>query len=694
MKNEKQHLSNIHILVKIAESENKLLNHENKGFLSFSNGFMPQITPLSKLPSELTLWDEIASQLPLMFKTQTVRQNINQLPDLSSAAIELEDKYLLRASSILCFLAHAFVRSNKNTIVPSNVMKPWKLISDRLNRPAPFMSYIDLIVYNNRLIDPNGKFEVENLDLLIPIIGNQEERVFYLVQTEILQTSRMIFQEVIRIHDAILIEDNHSVENSLKKIKKVIFKITHQIFPKINPNPKSKTYVNPIVWAKTVAPFAVPIQENIQGPSGTSSPFFHMMDCFLERRLYNSELGKESLLIREWYPSNWQKFLVEISQVSFREYLLQQNSTALIAAYNEVRNAYSGANGFFDVHKKKVYSYLQTAFKVGRRLTIGGFQGDFDDRTWEEVDDALIDSKSERVAIGVCPFANKTTSNQYKTPNNGLANEYFPSEVASHRNEKTGFWIAINQYVFDLTHFLSKHPGGKTILLMHVGLDASQEFQRSGHNSSPLVMSMINKYQIGKFVVPAFSNQEIQTRYVNWSKTLALCLEMLNAFELDVSIRESDLIPLEERIIKNKIFLLNIELKKISPLKKELFQDLLERFINEYLGPLFRHLYKCTSSEKVRKSLQLLKTTMKELFEHSNKNREDIMEQRIDQNLEFLQQLKKVLIEGNQVFEEHYKKSLGTTNSETLFQQLFIIEEKILLIKVNNLGTISQYFSR
>jgi len=170
------------------------------------------------------------------------------------------------------------------------------------------------------------------------------------------------------------------------------------------------------------------------------------------------------------------------------------------------------------------------------------------------------------------------------------------------------------------------------------------------------------------------------TLYVNWSKTLSLCIEMLNAFELDISIRESDLIPLEESKIKeNEITLLNKGLRQISPLKQELFNDLLERFENEYLGPLFRHLSRCLSSETALKNIQLLHTKKEGLVEYSYEDKEGIIEQRINQNLQFLQQLKKVLVEGNQVFEGHYKKSNGVIKYETLSHELFKIEEKIFL---------------
>ncbi|KAA1245659.1 cytochrome b5 domain-containing protein [Aquimarina sp. RZ0] len=653
-------VSELHILVKNAEEQNQKLNHENLGFLSFSNGFMPQISLKTSLPKEFEVWDRIASQLPVLFKNQTMIEELQKLPNLSSKLNSLDDEYLLRSSSILSFLAHAFVRCSKNINieVPSAIIDPWKIVTRRLSRPAPFMSYIDLIVYNYKLIDSRKSFTVENLDLLIPIIGNQEERVFYLVQTEILKKSTEIFQEVIKIHDAMLTEDDTAIDVSLQHIKKTIVKITNHIFPKINPNPNSSTYVNPIIWAKTVAPFAVPIHENIQGPSGTSSPLFHLLDTFLERPLYNSELGREALLIREWYPKNWRDFLSSVHKISFREYMHKRNNKQLKTAYLDVQNCYFGENGFLDIHKKKVYSYLQAAFKVGRSLTIGGFQGEFDKRAWEEVDDALIHSKSERSIpnINECPFFNNKV---------GKGQKYFLSQIATHTNAENGYWLILDKSVYDITKFLTKHPGGQVVIKMHVGLDATKEFKRVGHTVSSAVLSMIKKYKIGDFMMPVFLDKELQIAHKNWSNALSLCTEMLNAFILDTSINDKELILLQEQ-----------KEDMLSPLKQVLSLDLLVRFKKEYLESLFKIIEKCITTNLVSEDMILKVHTYKNDADNDETNNDrNFVSQKINKDEIFLNTLKNELIKGNQIYEQYH--GMNPYEFELLHND---VEEKLIEI--------------
>ena len=191
-------------------------------------------------------------------------------------------------------------------------------------------------------------------------------------------------------------DDAQALKQELIAITDRLYAVTHGSFMQINPSPHSDSYVDPIVWAKTVAPFAVPIHEGVQGPSGTSSPIFHLLDIFFERRTYESILGQESLHLRTWYPPHWRDFLAAVARVSVRDYVSAKGDQELTGLYQETLNAYAGEDGFLGRHRLKVYGYLELAFKIGRSVTIGGFSGLFQDRAWDEVDDALEVSRLER----------------------------------------------------------------------------------------------------------------------------------------------------------------------------------------------------------------------------------------------------------------------------------------------------------
>ena len=118
--------------------------------------------------------------------------------------------------------------------------------------------------------------------------------------------------------------------------------VTRTSLTKIDPRERSPSYVDPVVWAKTVAPFAVPLQPGVPGPSGTSSPIFHLLDVFFGRRTYASLLGAEMLHLRAWYPRHWRAMLHAVAQISVADFVERAGDRQLTGLFMEVLRAYAG----------------------------------------------------------------------------------------------------------------------------------------------------------------------------------------------------------------------------------------------------------------------------------------------------------------------------------------------------------------
>lgn len=73
--------------------------------------------------------------------------------------------------------------------------------------------------------------------------------------------------------------------------------------------------------------------------------------------------------------------------------------------------------------------------------------------------------------------------------------EYSREEVSKHNNSKS-CWIIINDGVYDITEFLSLHPGGKMILISIGGKDATESFEMFHRES--VLFKHGEKYKIGK----------------------------------------------------------------------------------------------------------------------------------------------------------------------------------------------------
>lgn len=384
-----------------AERTNDELRHENLGFLSRSHGFMPKQYPRERMPESFAAWDEVATRLPELYRTLKLRSTLDRLPLLVANEEHLPDGYLLRAAALLSMLAHAYyyVEPKPPEGLPVALTTPWAQVRERLGRGHAVLTYMDLIVYNWRLLDrqAHDPMTIDNMRLLIPTVDNKEERIFYLTQTEILSRAGPIVSGVADAQTAVVQDDPAGVRAALESIIECIERLVRESLLNINPNPNSAHYVDPVIWAKTVAPFAVPFEQGVQGPSGTSSPIFNLMDVFLGRKKHDTFLGKEIKELRSGYPRFWREFLEAAGEVSVPDYIETVDDSQLRGLLKEAREVYSGDNGFLGRHRMKVYGYLELAFKVGRNVTIGGFSGLFQDRTWDQVDSELEYSRLERL---------------------------------------------------------------------------------------------------------------------------------------------------------------------------------------------------------------------------------------------------------------------------------------------------------
>jgi len=389
------------VLEKI-EAANQANGHENGGPLSARSGFLPDPPPLLHLPEQYRAWDILAGNLPQLFSNLSFRKEADRLPLLPTDAASLPDKYLWRASCLISILAHAYQRVELTppSQLPRSISQPWAEISARLGKPYPYMSYMDLIMYNWKLRDPGQPPVLENLDLLFPTVGTETERVFYLTQVEIAYRFVPIIGAILQAQEAALNDDPASLERELLVILNNLQHISHYTFQKIDPNPHARTSVDQVLWAKTVAPFGVAINPDHPSPSGTAAPVFHLMDAFFSRRDFDTVLGQESDRLSVLSPPAWQEFIRAVGKTSVLDYIHRYDYRSLRGLFYQVMEAFAGDKGYLGVHRLKVLGFLETAFKAGRSVTMmKGFSGLFRSKTWTKIDRELELTRDERYNV-------------------------------------------------------------------------------------------------------------------------------------------------------------------------------------------------------------------------------------------------------------------------------------------------------
>ena len=57
-----------------------------------------------------------------------------------------------------------------------------------------------------------------------------------------------------------------------------------------------------------------------------------------------------------------------------------------------------------------------------------------------------------------------------------MSKTFTKADVATHKDEKEGMYIIVDDGVYDITNFIEEHPGGAKILKRVAGKDATKQF--------------------------------------------------------------------------------------------------------------------------------------------------------------------------------------------------------------------------
>jgi cytochrome b involved in lipid metabolism len=76
-----------------------------------------------------------------------------------------------------------------------------------------------------------------------------------------------------------------------------------------------------------------------------------------------------------------------------------------------------------------------------------------------------------------------------------MSKSFTTAEVAKHKDDAEGYWLIIENDVYDISTFMEEHPGGPKILKRYAGKNATKPFWKY-HNESVL-KKYGDKYKIG-----------------------------------------------------------------------------------------------------------------------------------------------------------------------------------------------------
>jgi cytochrome b involved in lipid metabolism len=119
---------------------------------------------------------------------------------------------------------------------------------------------------------------------------------------------------------------------------------------------------------------------------------------------------------------------------------------------------------------------------------------------WGRGDETKVENVNSNVPAQNSASTTPTATTTNSGPQNGIAAIYTSAQVATHNNSKD-CWAAVNGNVYNLTSWISKHPGGEQAILSICGKDATVAFNGQ-HGGQTKPENILSTFFIGTLKLP------------------------------------------------------------------------------------------------------------------------------------------------------------------------------------------------
>ncbi|KAL7563730.1 hypothetical protein ACA910_020418 [Epithemia clementina (nom. ined.)] len=411
--------------------------HENDGFLSPENGFMPSTAPLQKFISHhpaLKEWDALVEEVreTLLMYPSKFRARVDAMPAFPVESVN--EKELLRASSVVGTIMQTYWYCGAERKQPrQDLLDAWGQVRRRLGwhvedghgkkyYDLPFYTLLDYSTYNWRQKKIAGHYHVDDLradELELNVLGmppvDNSERFFYTAMLMIIAKGAPLPLMCVEAQEAAARQDDGALANALIHICQIWEAITDE-FAKINPHhgaAEDFQQTDAIIFSRLFADTAIPIPstkvtpdgKKIVTPStGQSVPVFQLMDCFFNRKKFTGIHGEDVERHIAAYPRRWSNFIRaiqspdDVNTTHIDMYIRKSRNPELQGLFAHTLQIFAGDNGFLGRHLIKLYGYMTMLFRTGRQATMGGYSGHPLDRTEDKIRYALQLSQRDRFA--------------------------------------------------------------------------------------------------------------------------------------------------------------------------------------------------------------------------------------------------------------------------------------------------------
>ncbi|XP_035497015.1 indoleamine 2,3-dioxygenase 1 [Scophthalmus maximus] len=303
--------------------------------------------PLTELPPYYQPWMDIALRVPELVHSHELRSHINRMPLLSTNILQKHRELRLAHLALSAMtMGYVWQEGENGTveILPCNLAVPFWEVSQRLGVP-PILTHSDGVLANWRKKDPEGPFDMENLELLVRLPGGDSVRGFFMVTLLVELAAAPALRNIPNVINGVKCGDTAAVARALEDISQSLQDMT-DIFKLM------QVYVEPPVFYGIMRIYLSGWKDNPSMPkglvyegvqteameySGGSAAQSSLLHCFDE--LLGVKHGEKSgaflTSMRNYMPPAHKQLIQDISlQPSLRGFVQQQASERLNQAFH------------------------------------------------------------------------------------------------------------------------------------------------------------------------------------------------------------------------------------------------------------------------------------------------------------------------------------------------------------------------
>ncbi|KAJ3077118.1 hypothetical protein HDU98_008554 [Podochytrium sp. JEL0797] len=371
-----------------------------------TTGFLPSDPlPLRRLPDTyFEPWEVVLEDLQRLLLAGRLRERVRALPLLETSRLNTLREWQ-RAYLVLSFIGQAFVWGKNDAAeerLPKCIAIPWMQTCHKLDM-KPIITYAAVELYNFKLLDPAGPWDLSNLAILHTFSCSMDEAWFFLVSIAIEAAGAPALPAIVKALHAVEEDDLRALKEALvtiagvtDQLKGILVRMyektdAHVFFNRVRPYmngwEKSDDLPNGVLFegvhsATNGVPNGLKTDVGIYGKyaggSAGQSSLIHVLDAALDithAPMRGSDPTKMVNFIHEmrnYMPGPHRKFVYAVAEsYSIREYVEtlppdMNGAAELVALFNQ---CVEGMKAFRNTHIQMVSVYIVS--QANKRKDVG-----------------------------------------------------------------------------------------------------------------------------------------------------------------------------------------------------------------------------------------------------------------------------------------------------------------------------------